>query len=90
MCIRWRFTWGQRWADGASHASAPQVNSQSPEASLPKPRPRRTSPPSIPHGYRFMEIYHTKEEAAAVMALRRLKVRGLPLTMVVRLRLLTN
>jgi hypothetical protein len=37
-------------------------------------------------GFKFMDIRHTKEEAAAVMAARRMKVRDLPETMVVRIR----
>lgn len=90
--MRWRFTWGQRWADGASHppAKVSTNNSQSSEVALlqHKIRHRQTSPSFIPNNFQFMEIYHTKEEAAAAMALRRLKVKEIPLTMVVRLRLM--
>lgn len=79
--MRWRFTWGRRWTADAE----PKESTGSPVPSVdPTPKEQHSSSPS-PNDFKFLTIYPTKEEAAAITDLRRLKVKDLPTPMVVRI-----
>lgn len=93
MCMRWRYTWGRRRTDSNASPSVPgtQSASQQPDttSTTRKSGTYRHSRTGSSPSFRFMEVYHTKEEAAAAMARRRQKVKDLPLPMVTRIRLLS-
>jgi hypothetical protein len=88
-CLRWRYTWGRRWATATGNAPERGVG-ESPPPDAAQDRTQETGPTRIPavtpRGFKFMEICDNKEEAAAVMAIREAKFRDLPIPMVVRIR----
>jgi hypothetical protein len=87
MCSRWRFTWGRRRsnedsdvpiAETGEHPSLGAVGNV-----VPAPVATFTRDPT---NFKFMEIYHTEEEAIAITSVRRTKFIGLPEPMVARIR----
>lgn len=86
MSMRWRFTWGKRRANTTEDLTSGEDNEAPAPTVPPATPPYQPSIADRTDDFRFMDIYHTREEAAAMADLRRLKAKDLPTPMVVKIK----